>query len=172
MPLGHDLRPKGFNSEVLKQIQGVWRDYEALATEFASIRAAVETYWRLGSLWKGLNLYSLGVFGVLESILTHNPHGSYDSLSHQLSAKMLLLDKRFGNPLDYGCFREHDPATVWKALYHYRSILAHGGTPEFGGSLNGLKGSLEIVGFLDFATKELLRHALKEPQLIADLQKC
>jgi hypothetical protein len=117
-------------------------------------------------------LYPLGVFAVIESLLTHDPQGSHDSLTHQIKGKMALLEKRFHNPLDYSCFASAKSETIWGKLYSYRSAIAHGDTPDFKGTLSVLKDQMTAVSFLDSAAKALLRHALEEPELILDLRPC
>ena len=65
---------------------------------------------------------------------------------------------------------EASTGTIIKALYRYRSSIAHGAEPTFDGSQRIL-GSREKVGeFLDTATRRLLRQAVLEPQLVSDLR--
>jgi len=117
-------------------------------------------------------LYVLGLFAVIESLLTHNPKGEYDSLGHQIRSKMNLLSDRFQQPIDYGAFGKHPSDTIWTKLYECRSKIAHGGQLEFTASLQILK-NLAVVGtFLRSTTKLLLRQALVEPKLLRSLRAC
>jgi hypothetical protein len=116
-------------------------------------------------------LHMLGLFAVLESLLTHDAKGAYDSLTHQIRSKMVLLGKRLTKPLDYGVFGPADPATIWWKLYQVRSCIAHGGRLNFS-KLQVLKDERTAEAFLLTATKALLRHALKEPELVLDLRAC
>jgi hypothetical protein len=55
----------------------------------------------------------------------------------------------------------------------YRSVVAHGGIPDFtGGELAALKSPDQALKLLKETTKALIRHALSEPQLIVDLRDC
>lgn len=117
-------------------------------------------------------LFALGLFAIVESIITHNPHDEFDSLTHQVSTKMVLLSKRFVRPLPYADFGL-SPDKLWKKLYHYRSCIAHGATPDFGsGPLAPLKSPDVAHAFLTEALKLLLLDTIAEPDLIADLKEC
>jgi hypothetical protein len=117
-------------------------------------------------------LFALGLFGILESIVTHNPHDEFDSLTHQVSTKMTLLSKRFSRELPYKDF-DCEPKTLWKRLYKYRSCVAHGSHADFSrGELRVLESSDRAYRFLMEALKLLLLDLLVEPDLIADLKEC
>ena len=126
--------------------------------------------FRLVSCNPAHTLYPLGLFAVLELLLTHDPHGNYDSLSHQIRTKIPLLERRFDCPIDYSVFTDSKKETVWKKLYEYRSAIAHGGALQFDRGLSVLKDAPVARGFLEEATKAVLRHALKEPELVLDLR--
>jgi hypothetical protein len=169
------LPPKGLatlDSTSLQQVRDVAQliiDYENDPAR-RPIIAALESYWRLN---QELRLpHPLFLFAVFESVLTHDPAGGYDSLTHQIANKMVLLNKRFEHPLDYSCFDGQDELRIWKKLYAYRSRVAHGVSPDFRGNLRVLKDERNVRQFLVSAVKVLLRHALKEPDLVLDLQKC
>jgi hypothetical protein len=117
-------------------------------------------------------LYVLGLFGVIESLLTHDPKGGYDRLTHQIKTKVKLLNERFSTPLDYSAFDNLPSDKIWKPLYSFRSAIAHGRIPTFDRDLRVLKDERTAVEFLRKAAKTLLRHALEEPQLVLDLQAC
>ncbi len=118
------------------------------------------------------SLYVLGLFAVIESLLTHNPKGEYDSLGHQIRTKMNLLSDRFQESIDYGPFGKHPSDTIWTKLYECRSKIAHGGPLEFTGSLQILKNLAVVGAFLRSTTKKLLRQALVEPKLLRSLRAC
>lgn len=106
---------------------------------------------------------------VLESLLTHNPHGRADSLVHQVATKMLLVDKRFQARLDYSDF-DGSPDVIWKKLYAYRSAIAHGGAPDFANDLRCLRDDKTVIKFMRAAVKSLALLAVLEPVLITDLK--
>jgi len=117
-------------------------------------------------------LFALGLFAVLESLITHDPHDQFDSLSHQVSTKMVLLSKRFERALPYAQFGCAE-IKLWKKLYEYRSCVAHGSPPRFdSGSLSLLGNAERAHKFLGEALKLLLLQVLTEPQLITDLKEC
>ena len=116
----------------------------------------------------------LGYFAILESLLTHRPKPTdpYESMTRQVKKKMALLDGRWSPRLDYRAFGDTKPETLWAKMYTYRSILAHGGTPSFTGELAVLRSHDDAVRLIREATKAVIRHALREPQLIVDLREC
>jgi hypothetical protein len=168
--------PMSFQQEVtedhLRDIGKTVGQLEVACREEPRFFEIADTYWHLCSVPANHLLYILGLFTVIESLLTHSPHGGYDSLGHQIKSKMRLLDKRFQQPLDMSPFGTIEPDKLWSKLYEYRSRVAHGGNLEFTGELLVLKSRDTVLRFLEQATKRLLRHALWEPQLIKDLQKC
>jgi hypothetical protein len=115
----------------------------------------------------------LGLFAVIESIITHQPKAEAgDSLSHQIRTKIPLLAKRFDDKIDYrNFFSISDENKIWKNLYDYRSRIAHGGKIHFPNQLK-IKNSIFIVDFLRTVCKLLLRKAISEPQLCMDLREC
>lgn len=156
----------------IRTIRWVYDAIASLDARYTQIRKAIRRYRQLAAIAEGESLYVLGAFGVVESLLTHDPHGGYDSLGHQIKTKMALLNSRFDCPLDSAAPGGTSLDTLWSKLYHYRSCIAHGGTPDFGGSLQVLGSPKVARRFLDCAAKTLLRHALREPQLITDLRAC
>ena len=119
-------------------------------------------------------LQILGYFAILESILTHqpNPEDRYDSITRQITQKLALLDRRWQPPLNYADFGAAKHETIWSKMYAYRSAIAHGTAPDFSSKLSILK-SAECANLLIKETvKQVIRHSLVEPTLIADLHNC
>lgn len=154
----------------------VGRYHQAIQTcekEHPNISRAIRTFADLKSLPRNSNLVVLGYFSVIESLVTHDPKDDFDSLNHQISTKMVLLSKLFERRLDYkSLFGDHDPERVWKKLYSYRSALAHGAAADFKSKFQVLKDSSTASSFLKEATKLTLLFAMKDPEFLADLQKC
>ena len=178
-------KPRLLDQAALEQIRKIGIGLVNLDKRFAPIARAIDLYHALGRMggavaaWYSSQgatdktpLYVLGVFAVLESLLTHDPHGGYDSLTHQIKTKMALLDSRFSERLDYSKFGTARADKIWARLYAFRSALAHGQQFDFVRDRVLLKDDRTVVRFLDEATKALLRHALQEPQLITDLRAC
>lgn len=132
---------------------------------------------QLGSL-KGLPdespLRFLGYFALLESLLTHQPEPTdpYDSITRQIVNKLNLLDHRLPRPIDYGQFGNVPPETVWKKMYKCRSLVAHGGEPDFSKDLHVLRSQEDSLKLIKDTTKAVIVQALREPQLVADLRQC
>src|SRR5262249_45744081 len=116
----------------------------------------------------------LGYFGILESLLTHQPRktDTIDSITRQIIKKVALLDNRWKPRIDYGPFKGAKPETVWSAMYSYRSCLAHGGKPDFKNELQLLDNHEVALALVKQTTKSVLRQSLLESQLIADLRNC
>lgn len=131
--------------------------------------ATFQTIWRLSHINQ---LPVLGLFSVIEMLLTHNPNDKEigDSLTHQIKTKMRLLEPRLASPLDYSPFGDVSPDKVWGTLYEYRSRIAHGGHIDFTKGLRLLMSPDHAFTFLLAATRALLRHTLKEPDLINALK--
>lgn len=128
---------------------------------------------RLKRIPYGRDLQVLGLFAIIEMLLTHNPNDREigDSLSHQISTKVPLLSARFQTPLDYSTFgTDARPSTIWKKLYEYRSKIAHGDVADFSGRLSLLVNQQTAITFLELAARQIVRHALNEPELVDALK--
>jgi hypothetical protein len=127
---------------------------------------------------KGLPHHSplrfLGYFGILESLLTHTPKPSdpYETITRQVKRKVALLDNRWPRRLDYAPFGGTSPDSIWSKMYAYRSQIAHGGSLDLTADLKVL-GSHEVaLTLIKDTAKAVIRQALFEPQLLADLREC
>ena len=132
-------------------------------------------YDSLRMLSPNSEFHVLGLFAIIEMLITHNPklEDRGDSISHQMQSKIPLLSRRFRRPVDYqSFFPGANEKRVWTAMYGYRSALAHGGVPDFNAKLRILKDAPTSVAFLREAVKALLRHSLVEPKLYRDLRGC
>lgn len=162
------------DEEKLKEIQNIYSKTLVIEKEHPDIKRSVEMFYDLNCLPPQTDLVSLGLFAVIESIITHQPKTEAgDSLRHQIKTKIPLLSNRFNKKINYSCFLDKSKVdTIWSKLYDYRSIIAHGGKIDFSGKLKILKDKKTVVTFLRDITKLLLRHAILEPQLYMDLRKC
>lgn len=116
----------------------------------------------------------LGYFAVLESLLTHPPKPTdpYDSITRQIKKKLTLVDHRCQPPLNYSAFAGAAAEIVWTKMYAYRSSLAHGGSPNFDRYFRVLGSHTNALRLVKEAVKAVIRQALVEPQLLADLKDC
>lgn len=164
--------PLPFTQHSAQLVGDLHQKIKSISASHVTIYRAIQRYERLAFLEPRQPLYLLGVFAVIEAILTHDPEGKFDSLGHQIKKKMKLLNGRFDSPLDCSDFGGIAFDKLWARLYELRSSVAHGKDPDFTGGLQALKKFDTATAFVDQAAKKLLRHALDEPQLIIDLQDC
>jgi hypothetical protein len=137
------------------------------------IARAIDLFDRLNRLPLTNDFRVLGLFMVLEMLLTHNPNDKEvgDSLSHQICTKVALLEGRLASPLNYDTFGAGAKSdTIWKKLYAFRSAIAHGGSADFKGALKTLQSPEVAIAFLGEASAHILRHALNEPLLFDSLK--
>jgi hypothetical protein len=168
------LQPPAFDETSLSHICDAFGLIAAIQTDHGEIYRILTLYDDLRMVHTHSAMRALGVFSVIEALITHAP-GKYevgDSLNHQVSTKMPLLSKRFQTPLDYECFQEASEKTIWQKLYGYRSALAHGRNPDFAKDLKILIDQSTATNFITQAVMTMLRHAITEPQFYLDLREC
>lgn len=176
-PIGRALFPHLSFSE-RHTVDEAWvADLKAIAARIAvvspkhpDIDRALELFRQVGAVDRVHLLHFLGLFAVVEVLITHDPEGSYDSLGHQIKTKIALLERRFVKALDYREFRTAKKEKVWSLLYAFRSRVAHGAPVDFSRDLQVLGSPQTATKFLRQATKQLLRCALLDPDLILDLR--
>ena len=166
--------PPIFDDVSLCQIVDAYGLIELIQKDYGEIYRILGLYDDLRMVPVYSAMRALGIFAVVEALITHAPgkHEVGDSLNHQVSTKMPLLSKRFQTPLDYGCFRDANEKTVWQKLYGFRSALAHGRVPDFEKDLAILNNHAVATNFITHAVTTLLRHAIHEPQFYLDLREC
>jgi hypothetical protein len=138
------------------------------------VRRLVRHLQDLGAVPSYSPLQFLGYFAVLEALLTHlpKPTDPYDSITRQIKRKVALLDHRCQPHIDYGAFGGANVETIWSRMYEYRSGLAHGGAPTFDHELQVLGSHDKALQLVKQTVKSVIRQALIEPQLVADLKDC
>jgi hypothetical protein len=156
----------------LSKTFGKWTQYTHSELD---LRRAVRQFGEILDLERNSALRYLGLFTIIESLLTHDPKPSdpADSLTRQVMKKMVLLGRRAPNPPHYAeSFENAAPDTVWKKLYGVRSCIAHGSDPDFQREFAILRSLENATRFLRLAASLVLRQALEEPGLVADLREC
>jgi hypothetical protein len=159
---------------------GLWSDVrelfgllEVCESEHPEVWRAVQNFELTRMLPRDSTMSALALFAVMESLITHDPKVTFDSLNHQVATKMTLLGKRFGVPLDYTPFGGlSGPEKVWKKIYAYRSAIAHGDKLDFAGELQALQSHQTVLQFVKTAVRRLLGFSVRNPSLVADLKKC
>jgi Apea-like HEPN len=167
-----------FNRIELKHIQ-IWRElfkvFEKHDHSVINLKYVTLKLRELNDMSHKSPLRFLGYFAVLESLLTHAPKPTdpYDSITRQVKKKILLLNRRFEKPLDISRFGSVGHESLWGKMYSYRSAIAHGGSTDFNkGELQALLSPEDALKLLAETTRAVARHALVEPQLVADLREC
>jgi Apea-like HEPN len=163
-----------FDDRGIAQIVGAYGALQKLNPDkFQGIRRALQAFQDLKRLPSMSDFAILGLFAIIEMLITHDPKGSFDSLVHQIKTKVALLSLRLGTAFDYSAFGNNqiNPDKIWGALYELRSLVAHGGEVNF--KNKDLKHAIDrdtAINFLKEATRRLLRHALEDPTLIESLK--
>lgn len=172
---------KRIGENELRDIANVYKSLSDLtkggyvSSEYPEVSRALDMYDSLSLLPRNSQFHALGLFAIIEMLITHNPklEDRGDSITHQMQSKIPLLSKRFEKPLDYpNFFPGETDKRIWSALYGYRSAIAHGGMPDFQKDHKILRNADNANAFLREMVKALLRHALREPQLYRDLRNC
>ena len=158
----------------LQELSLIYQDIQQFdESKFPKIKQAIEMLDDLKHLPYDSKFNILGLFTIIEFLITHNPKDEGDSLTRQVSHKVPLLLRHFREKIDYSIFDKNTPeTTIWKKIYAYRSDIAHGNSSNFSKELSVLKDSDNVQKFLKLIIKKLLRHALTEPQLYVDLKEC
>ncbi|MEH2226793.1 hypothetical protein [Nostoc sp.] len=158
----------------LQDIGSVYQNYQQLdEIKYPDIKKAINKLEELKHLPHNSEFKILGLFTIIEFLITHKSIDAGDSITRQVTNKINLLSKRFSKEINYSKFFGNIPeSTVWKKLYAYRSNIAHGGQPDFAKELLVLKDDLTAKRFIKLVVKRLLQHSLIEPQLYTDLKEC
>lgn len=169
--------PKPITDEELGQISTNYGLVTGLdKTRYPNVSRAVADFHWTKAITDSFTLKVLSYFSIIECLLTHppRPDDRTDSVTRQITSKMCLLSKRFQRDLQYHSFFPNisEPRKVWKNLYLYRNLLAHGGDIDFHQKFSTLVNTKNIRSFLVETIKLLILYALREPEFLADLQKC
>ncbi|WP_298918316.1 HEPN domain-containing protein [uncultured Nostoc sp.] len=156
----------------LQDLGSIYQNYQQLdEMKYPDIKEAINMLEELKHISHNSKFKILGLFTIIEFLITHKPINKRDSITQQVTNKINLLSKRFSKKLDYSQFFLNTPeSTVWKKLYAYRSNIAHGDQPDFAKDLLVLKDDFTAKKFLKLVVKMLLQHSLIEPQLYTDLK--
>lgn len=163
------------STDDLRSIALLWQQYNAIPQEHAFVKSAVDTYSLLRRVPQSTPLYAVGLFSIIESLITHAPRltETLDSINHQITNKIVLLRKMYSRPIDPAeYFLPLAEDKVWKKLYAYRSAVAHGSAVDFASELKVLKDHNTVVEFLRDNVKELIKVALRSPEFVSDLRRC
>lgn len=167
--------PMSIGQEDIEEIREISRLYAELPKDYEQIHHAVRNFELLKQIPETSELLVIGYFAIIESLVAHKPRGpeNLDSTTHQVAAKLALLQKRFAKPVvSADFFGDVQEKKVWTKLYAFRSDLAHGNIPDFQKELRVLKDRATVTRFLKNTLKCLIVLAMKEPEFVADLKQC
>lgn len=172
----HGIREtKQITKEEILSIGEIYNLIKKRKTKYPHIDKAFKRWNDLKALPRSSDMLIIGLFSVIECLITHKPFlvDSSDSLTHQVKTKLPLLRKYFRREVDYSNY--FDKATeekVWKRLYEFRSQLVHGESSNIEGKYQILRNKSSVIDFLNENVKLLLLVSLDQPILVSDLQKC
>lgn len=164
-------------NEGIRQIKTTYRLLKVLdKKKYGFIQRAIEDYKNLLVIPRESSLLLVGLFSILELLLTHddkNPNAS--RISWQLQKKIALLNNQFSERIDFAkhfsCSKDTKDETIVERLYQKRSLIAHGNQGDFSRDLQVISKGDEIA-FLRFLIRKTISYALQNPQLVSDLREC
>jgi hypothetical protein len=162
-------------------LQGVKKTYqsiEQLGDQYTFLHDAINNYEHLHTIPKHSPLSILGYFAILELLITHKPRSNetLDSVTHQVSNKMILLQETFLSdsklsPSQYFS-NGSDNKKLWKLLYSYRSNLAHGVSPDFSSDFKKLSNPEIVYSFIKEITRHVIIFGLENQRFLFYLREC
>lgn len=171
----HVIEPKKITSPDLQLAGECYLKIKELPKKYPHIKRAFRRFDILRSVPLASELTVIGLFSVIESLLTHAPNKNdpTDSLTRQIKHKMSLVKKRFQRPIDHSTFFNGiNEDNLWAKLYEFRSKIVHGESADISSRLSGLKNKMTVIKFLREIVKLLLIQSLREPILLTDLKEC
>ena len=100
----------------LEKIRVDWTAYQEVRALFPILEKALGMLFDLNMIPRHHDLYLLGLFAIVELLLTHNPQNkeNADSINHQISTKMPLLSQRMERKPHYQLFGSFSTGSVAK----------------------------------------------------------
>jgi hypothetical protein len=168
---------KIIGEDEIKEINNYYNLIVGLDIErYKNVSRAIEEFHRTKCITNRSAFKIFSYFAIIECLLTHSPLPSdiTDSTTRQITGKMCLLSKRFQRDVHYKSFfpKIDELEKVWRKLYSFRSNIAHGENTDFKKEFLVLNSRDNIRLFLMENIKLLLLYTLKDPEFVADLQKC
>lgn len=144
--------------------------------KFGFITKSIEEYKNLLTIPRSSSLLLVGLFSLLELLLTHDDRNpSASRISWQLQKKIALLNNQFEKRIDFAshfnCSKDTKEETIIERLYQKRSLIAHGNQGDFSKDLQIINKGDEI-SFLRLLIRKTISYALKNPQIVSDLREC
>ncbi|MBV5292536.1 MAG: hypothetical protein JZU58_09295 [Curvibacter lanceolatus] len=165
------------NVDQISSLSSLYKRFCSIKEGFEFVRSAVENFSALRGIPFGSDLIVVGLFSIIESLVTHAPRSNetLDSVTHQIVNKIALLKRMYESPVSASVYFDADAKedVIWKKLYRYRSSVAHG-TPVVwdAGDFLILKNRYLVIDFLFYNVRELIKLGLSDPDFLSDLRKC
>ncbi|WP_265281107.1 HEPN domain-containing protein [Verminephrobacter aporrectodeae] len=150
-------------------------------TRFDFIRRNLDVFLDLKEISKLRALYVVGIFSILEGLLT-TQKGTVGkkSITRQLQDKLAAVHERLAEPLNLQSYFENRSTPefkeIIKILYNYRSDIAHGNISDLAKNI-GISGSHDsirvhrmVCDFLHALTRRLILHAIQYPEEMRSLK--
>jgi len=160
--------PKEITDVDLKLAEDCYSKLKSIPKEYPHIKRAFQLFDMLRCIPATSELTVIGLFSIIESLLTHAPNDKdpTDSLVRQIKHKIPLVRKRHRRRIDYKTIFNNNikEDKLWEKLYAYRSKIVHGESVKLSNKLRVLKNQKTIVKFLREMVKLLLIGSLDEPK--------
>ena len=158
------------NVDDINEIKEIYKLLASLDTKFSYLKSMIKNYINVQSLPSDSKFKTLGYFSILESLITHEPKDSGDSIAKQLYSKIILINNQLGSPIDFkSLFKMEIKASITK-LYDYRSSITHG-KYDYTIPLE-LKNDHYVCSSIALIVRRIIVYTLQNPQLINDLKSC
>ncbi|MES2041904.1 MAG: hypothetical protein V4495_29160 [Pseudomonadota bacterium] len=156
----NEFHPKNVSIQELKLIA---ENYTLLVNSntYPFVREAFVMFDQLNTLPKISRLNVVGLFAVIEMLVTHKQQNNNrnDSISRQIKDRMTELSKIIGLNLTLPAqLKLLKPSKRWDALYDYRSAVAHGDDRKISVNADDTNEYLKAV------IQSILRDALRNPK--------
>ncbi len=168
----------------LSEIANLYAKFRAIPEEYRTrVYEALTRVLEMDHIRMGSGMKTLGYVSIIESLVARKPDEKdpVSSIKRQMRKKLLLISRRCRNtlPLPYGFFCNWNEKAIdklWSAIYDFRSVIAHGGAGEEGFTFkHDKKVEFDLARlnkcFIIPATHSIIRFALCEPELLADLKE-
>lgn len=162
------------NASQIRDLEGSIGQVKA-SPEYSFVIQAIESYYDLQLLPPDSPMYLLGLFSIVESLITHRPRSAetLDSVTHQICNKIVFIDDCLLEKPHVAApfFGSIDRVKLWKKLYSYRSQIAHTASSSLA-EHGDLISRDNILKYLDPKAREIIRLAITRPQVIHRLKAC